>query len=195
MRFVRTVVFAMLTMLLLPAAARADGFLVPFYGANFSGESGKDLGDALEAKRNNWGISVGFMGAGFFGFEGDYSYSPDFFGKNDDGGSKVTSLMGNLMIGVPFGGQKGFGVRPYGLVGLGVIQPNGDAFANVLDFGDNHLSWDVGGGLFLFFTSHIGIRGDLRYMRTIEAVDFLQQGTEESALDFARGSIGLVIRF
>jgi len=194
MRFARTVALALFCTLLVPAAAHADGFIVPYYGANFSGDSGSELLDALEAKRNNWGVSFGFMGAGVFGFEGDWSYSPDFFGKTDLGGSTVTSLMGNFMIGVPFGGQKGFGVRPYGLVGLGVLQANGDAFSNVLDFGENKLSWDVGGGVMLFFTSHVGIRGDLRYMRTLESVDFLSGG-EESDLDFARASIGFLVRF
>lgn len=194
MRFARTVVFVLFATLLLPAAAHADGFIIPYYGVNFSGDSGTELLNALEAKRNNWGVSFGFMGAGVFGIEGDWSYSPDFFGKTDLGGSTVTSLMGNVMIGVPFGGQKGFGVRPYGLVGLGVIQPNGEAFSNVLDFGDNKLSWDVGGGVMVFFTSHVGIRGDLRYMRTIQGVDFLTDANE-SDLDFARGSIGFILRF
>jgi opacity protein-like surface antigen len=180
--------------LLAPAVARADGFLVPYWGANFSGDSGSELLDAFEAKRNAWGVSLGFMGAGVFGVEADWSYSPDFFGTTDLGGSSVSTLMGNFLIGAPFGGQKGFGVRPYGLVGLGLMHPNGDAFSNVLDFGENKFSWDVGGGVMIFFTSHVGIRGDLRYLRTLQSVDFLTD-SNQSDLDFARGSIGFLLRF
>jgi len=194
MRFARTVVFTLLCTVLAPAAARADGFIVPYWGANFSGDSGSELLDAFEAKRNAYGVSLGFMGAGVFGVEADWSYSPDFFGTTDLGGSSVSTLMGNFMIGVPFGGQKGFGVRPYGLAGLGLIHPNGDAFSNVLDFGENKFSWDVGGGVMIFFTSHVGIRGDLRYLRTLQSVDFLANGNGTD-LDFARGSIGFLLRF
>ena len=177
--------------------ARADGLIIPFIGVNFGGDSGSELSSAIDAKRLNWGASFLFMGGGVFGVEGDFSYSPDFFGKTDLGGSSVFSAMGNLVIGVPFGGQKGFGVRPYALVGAGVIQPNGEAFANALSFDDSKIAWDFGGGVMVFFTSHTGIRGDLRYLRTFDAADFLDFDVSgnSSELDFARGSLGFILRF
>ena len=54
------------------------------------------------------------MGGGVLGFEGDIGYSPDFFGKTDIGGSSVLTATGNLVFGIPIGGQKGVGIRPYG---------------------------------------------------------------------------------
>ena len=89
---------------------------------------GRRLGDGADAKRFDWGASFAWMGGGVFGFEGDIGYSPDFYGKSDVGGSSVLSLMGNVLLGVPFGGQKGFGVRPYGLVGIGVLRSDLESF-------------------------------------------------------------------
>ena len=178
-----------------PSIARADGLIIPHVGINFGGDSGSELGDAFDAKRFNWGVSFLWMGGGVFGVEGDFNYSPDFFGKTDLGGSSVFTGMGNLVLGIPFGGQQGFGVRPYGLVGAGVVHATGDAFDNVLSFGDNKIGWDIGGGVMVFFAQHVGIRGDLRYVRTFEAVDFLDIGNGESNLDFTRGSLGFILRF
>ena len=190
-----TVVLLVFLAVLTPNIARADGLIIPYVGINFGGDSGNELGDAFDAKRFNWGVSFLWMGGGVFGVEGDVNYSPDFFGKTDLGGSSVFSAMGNLVVGIPFGGQTGFGVRPYGVVGAGVIHANGDAFDS-LSFNENKIAWDFGGGVMVFFATHVGIRADLRYVRTFEAADFLEIGGDESGhLDFARGSLGFVLRF
>ena len=78
-------------------------------GVNFGGDAGQTFGDGADAKRFDWGVSFAWMGGGVFGFEGDIGYSPDFYGKTDVGGSSVLSLMGNVLVGVPFGGQQGSG--------------------------------------------------------------------------------------
>ena len=113
---------ALLLVALTPAAARADGMIIPFVGWNFGGDSGKDFSNAVDADQLNWGVSFTWMGGGVFGVETDIGYSPDFFGKTDIGGSSVLSAMGNLLLGVPLGGQQGFGVRPYAVVGVGLIR-------------------------------------------------------------------------
>ena len=192
----RALVLATVLSALLPGVAHADGLIIPFIGINFGGDSGKEFGDSVDAKRFNWGASIAWMGAGIFGVEGDFGYSPDFFGKTDAGGSSVFSATGNLLLGIPFGGQQGFGVRPYGLVGVGVIHPEGDAFDTVAEISENKVAWDFGGGVMLFFGSHAGIRADIRYFQTFESADFLDIGDEEGGkLDFARGSLGFIWRF
>jgi opacity protein-like surface antigen len=177
--------------------ARADGLFIPFIGWNFGGDSGGEFSDAVDASRLNWGVSLAWMGGGVIGFEGDFSYSPDFFGKTDLGGTSVWTAFGNVMLGIPFGGQQGFGIRPYGLVGIGAVRPDGDAFATQFELSETKVGWDFGGGVLMFFTSHVGIRGDIRYFRTFQALDFLgielEDGPEK--LDFTRGSIGFVVRF
>ena len=137
------------------------------------------------------------MGAGVIGFEGDFGYSPDFFGETDLGGSSVFTAMGNLLLGIPFGGQTGFGIRPYGAVGFGLVRPDGDAFDNQFELSQNKVGWNFGGGVMMFFTSHVGIRGDIRYFRSFQALDILGIELEEGPekLDFTRGSLGFVVRF
>jgi hypothetical protein len=196
----RIFVMGFLLLVLTPGAARADWLFVPFFGANFGGDSAAELGDAIDASKFSGGVSFGWMGGGIFGLEGDVGYSPDFFGKTDAGGSSVLTLTGNLVLGVPFGGQSGFGVRPYAVVGVGVIRPEGDAFPASDAFGENKVTWDFGGGLFVFFTTHVGIRADVRYFRTFDSVEFLDldlgdAGDSGADLDFTRGTIGFVVRF
>jgi opacity protein-like surface antigen len=189
----RTLVLALFLGLVTPMAARADGMIIPFYGVNFGGNSGQELGNAIDAKRYNWGVSLAYMGAGVLGLEADIARSPDFYGRTDVGGSSVLTFAGNLLLGIPIGGQTGVGFRPYGLVGLGAIRSQVDALSDVLSLDNSKAAWDFGGGAMFFFGSHVGVRGDIRYFRTFGDVDFdvIQTGR----LDFTRGTAGLILRF
>ena len=111
------------------------------------------FGGGIDAKRTDWGVSFAWMGGGVAGVEGDIGYSPDFYGKNDVGGSSLLSLMGNVLFGVPFGGQKGFGVRPFGLVGIGVLRSDLESFKDLVGFDNTEVAWDFGGGVIVFFGS------------------------------------------
>ena len=192
----RTLAIGLCLMALTPAAARADGLLIPFAGVNFGGNAGQTLGGGADAKRFDWGASLAWMGGGVFGFEGDIGYSPDFYGKNDVGGSSVLSLMGNILVGVPLGGQQGFGVRPFGLIGVGVLRSDLKSFDELAGFDNTEVAWNFGGGLIVFFGTHAGIRGDIRYFRTFQRVDFGPIEIPGSdAVDYTRASLGLVVRF
>ena len=190
-------VLGLLLAMAVPATARADGMIIPFAGVNFAGNSGKEIANAIDAKRFDWGVSLAYMGGGILGLEADIAHSPDFFGRTDLGGSSVLTAMGNLLIGIPIGGQTGVGFRPYGLVGLGVIRSQVDAFTDVLSLDNSKAAWDFGGGAMFFFGTHVGVRGDVRYFRTFGDVDFdLINVTERPrGLDFARASAGLILRF
>ena len=192
MSFRRVLLFTGLLATLAPAPARADGLLIPFLGVNFGGNSGKELSDAIDAKRFDWGVSLAYMGAGVLGLEADIAHSPDFYGRTDVGGSSVLTATGNLLLGVPIGGQKGVGFRPYVAAGLGAIRSNLDA-SNVLSLDNSKFAWDFGGGAMFFFGSHVGLRGDIRYFRTFGDVDL--DVVHTGRLDFARGSVGLILRF
>ncbi len=122
----RAIGTALVAILLAPVPARADTLLIPFFGVNFGGDAGKEFSEAFDTSQFNWGVSFAFMGGGVFGFEGDIGFSPDFYGKTDVGGSNVLTATGNLVLGIPFGGQQGFGVRPYGLVGAGLLKSKSD---------------------------------------------------------------------
>lgn len=180
---------------LAPAPARADGFFIPFLGVNFGGDSGKEFSEAFETSQFNWGASLGWMGGGVFGFEGDFGYSPDFYGKTDAGGSSAYTLSANMLLGLPFGGQQGFGVRPYGLVGAGLLSSRSDFGDPEID--ENNVTWSAGGGLLVFFGTRAGVRFDVRYFRTFDDLEILGIPIAQSPgkVDFTRGSAGLVLRF
>lgn len=194
--WLRTLVLTLLLAIAAPAAARADGMIIPFYGVNFGGNSGQELGNAIDAKRYNWGVTFAYMGGGVLGIEADIARSPDFYGRTDVGGSSVLTMTGNLLLGIPIGGQKGVGFRPYGLAGLGVIRSKVDAFGDVLSLDNSKAAWDFGGGAMFFFGSHVGVRGEVRYFRTFSDLAFdIINVDRQGRLDFTRGSAGLILRF
>jgi hypothetical protein len=180
-----------------PTPARADGFFIPFFGVNFGGDAGTQFTQAFDTSQFTFGASLGYMGGGVFGFESDFGYSPDFYGKTDTGGSRLFTGTGNLIVGVPFGGQQGFGVRPYALIGAGVITSGADFGGGAIDLGDTNLAWSAGGGVMLFLGSAVGLRGDVRYFRSFDDLEILGVPIAQSSgkVDFTRGSLGLVLRF
>jgi opacity protein-like surface antigen len=183
-----------------PTAAYADGFITPFAGVNFAGKARDAVGDAIDAKRFDWGVSLAFMGGGILGMEADIARSPDFYGRTDVGSSSVLTATGNLLIGIPFGGQQGVGVRPYALAGIGVIRSELNDIGDGISGSQNDIAWNAGGGAMFFFGDHVGLRADLRYFRTFKAVvfDFIDDVLDRDRarhVDFGRASVGLVLRF
>ena len=183
-----------------PMQARADGFVSPWIGSAFGGGDGVSNGvstSELENGQTTFGITAGGMGAGIIGGEVDFGYSPSFFGdKTLFGSNTVMNLMGNVIIGIPIGGQKGAGIRPYLTGGLGLLrtQIDGGTLGNVSS-SDNGLGWNLGGGVMGYFADHIGVRGDLRYMRGFNEQDLgFDTGDNLHALRFWRASVGVVFR-
>jgi hypothetical protein len=178
---------------IVPARAHADTLLIPFWGVNFGGDAGKSFGGAFDSKQYTYGLSIALMGGGVFGIEGDFAWSPDFFGKTDAGGSTVFTGSGNLLLGIPFGGQHGFGIRPYGTVGFGVLKSSAD----FLDVNDNAIAWNSGGGVMLFFGTRYGVRVDLRYFKTFDDLEVLGVTIIDTPgkVSFTRTSLGFIFRF
>ena len=179
-----------------PGLARADTLLMPFYGVNFGGDSGKTFSSGRESKQQTFGVSAAFFGGGVVGLEADFAHSPDFFGKTDAGGSSVSTFMGNLVLAVPFGGQQGFGVRPYFLAGAGALRSSSD-IEGIFDQGsENSIAWNTGGGVLMFFGDNYGVRFDIRYIKTFDDVD-TGEGvvSPPGKVNFTRGTLGFVFRF
>ena len=168
--------------------ARADGFISPFLGFNFGGDSSNCASlTNCEDKRTSFGVSLGTV-RGVFGFEEDIGYTPDFFGKTPGGDNAMLTLMSNLMLVIPAGP-----IQPYGLIGLGLMRSHAQFNATSLALDKNSLGWDIGGGLNIFFGHTVGIRGDLRHLRTLQDVTLGVFGDDK--VDFWRGSAGVVFRF
>jgi hypothetical protein len=193
----RVIGAAIIAIVLAPLPARADTLLIPFFGVNFGGDAGTEFSEAFDTNQFNWGASITFMGGGIFGVEGDFSFSPDFYGKTDAGGSSALTATGNLIIGIPFGGQQGFGIRPYGLVGAGLLKSKSDFGTGVAEIDGNDLTWSAGGGVLLFFGTRTGLRFDIRYFRTFDDLEILGVPIAQSPgkVDFTRASLGFVLRF
>lgn len=193
----RVIATALVALTLAPVPARADILLIPFFGVNAGGDAGKTISTSFDSGQFNWGASLTFMGGGIFGFEGDLGFSPDFYGKTDIGGSRVLTATGNLILGIPFGGQQGFGIRPYGLVGAGLLQSQSDFGTGVVEIDENNVTWSAGGGVLLFFGTPVGLRFDVRYFKTIDDLEILGIPIAESPgkIDFTRTSLGVVFRF
>lgn len=184
------VVPALLTIFLAAAAvpARADGFLSPFVGFGFSGDSATCPSlTNCEEKRLQWGAAIGST-SGILGFEEEIAYAPDFFGKSASGDSAMLTLMSNLMIVVPAGP-----IRPYAVVGLGLMRPHVKFDALSLALDQNALGYDLGAGINIFLTHGLGLRGDVRHLRTLQDVTLGVFGNDR--IDFWRGSAGLTLRF
>ena len=95
------------------------------------------------------------------------------------------------------GGQQGFGVRPYGVVGAGLLTSKSDFGVSVADIDENNVTWSAGGGVLLFFGTRAGLRFDVRYFRTFDDLEILGVPIAQSPgkVDFTRGSLGFVLRF
>jgi hypothetical protein len=194
-------VMAALALALAPASARADWLLTPNIGAGFG--FGDNSTSAGGGEHLTYGVSIGWMGAGVFGWEADLAYTPEFFEGDDDdadilntGDSNVTSVMGNVLVGIPVGGQTGPGVRPYLAAGAGLLKSRVEDADELFEVDNNDFGINVGGGVMGFVTDNIGFRGDLRYFRGFgedegnDQVDF-----DFEDFDFWRGTVGVTFRW
>lgn len=189
----RVLIAAVLALLVFaPAPAKADVVLTPFVGSLFGG----DLPDRKPA----YGVSAAFMGNGVFGAEFMFNYTPSFVpATGTDPKVSQAGLMANLIVGIPIGGDgdtRDDHWRPYVTGGVGLHR----ATAQESDFFDritsNDFAVNFGGGVMAFFTDHIGIRGDIRYFRTVRddnggtGIDF-----DFGDLDFWKWDVGAAFRF
>jgi hypothetical protein len=197
-RPVRTVLLVM-ALCAAPATARADGYLAPYFGSAFGGTIA-DLEPPGESRRPyTWGVCMGSMGGGVFGFEIDVAFTPDFYAESDDllyGDNSVTTVMSNMIIGVPIGGQRGAGFRPYFSAGVGLIRQRIDSFNEIVEFSTDNFGYNIGGGAFIFFGANFGIRGDFRYFRNFgDEDDWVDFGGEPYTFNFTRATASFVFRF
>jgi opacity protein-like surface antigen len=174
--------FVLTALLLTPEAALADSTFTVWLGTNFAQERADG--------RTAFGFSGTSMSEGIIGAEIDFGYSPSFFGEESVfGNNNLLTLVGNLIVGVPLGGDFGPSVRPYASGGAGLIRSKIDLFET--EISSNDFGIDFGGGLMVFFNDRVGVRGDLRYFRTgFDDLDFL----DFDKVTFWRASIGVTIR-
>jgi len=205
MRSVRLLVATIVGVLFLPAAGRADILFTPFVGGNLGGSVTSRFADFVgDQSRTTFGGSLATMSGGIFGIEGDLGFTPKFFGTDVELGgvpisvakNNVLTAMGNLTIGVPLQSHGGPGIRPYAVGGIGLIRQQFDVVGGLSGYTANDLGYNVGGGVLIFPSAHVGIRGDVRYFRSVGAntvSDLLD--LQPGAFNFTRATVGVTFRY
>jgi opacity protein-like surface antigen len=178
--------------LLVPRPAAAQGFINPFLGWNFGGDAACLQITDCEENTTGWGVSFGALGP-VLGFEEEIGYTKNFFGSAPTFDSNVLTVMSNVIVSAPIPV-----VRPYVAGGVGLIKSRFEPTVGSvlsLDSSNNSFGWDLGGGV-IIGSSHIGVRGDVRYFHTFQDITFagITLPTDEK-LNWGRGSIGLFLKF
>jgi len=180
------------------APARADWFVTPFFGGNFSGATDQPLFGKTDAITNpsTFGVSGGWMINGWLGAEGDVAYAPQFFDSDNGFIAKrsVTTVMGNARVAIPLG--QGGRLRPYASGGVGLLRPNLAEAGDGAAVQGSKFAWNVGGGLTGFLNDHVGVNGDIRYLRAMDKNEEPNPfGVQFDGLDFWRGSVGVTLKW
>ena len=169
---------------------RAQGFISPFIGLDFGGDSGCPNLSGCEDRKVNLGVSLGTLG-NVFGIEEEIAYAPNFFGDAPGLTSSVLTLMTNVMLAPNLGP-----VRPYVLAGIGLIKSHVEFTpSSVFTVDNNNLGWDIGGGLMLLVGDHVGVRGDLRYFHSFQDLSVLGFALGDTKLNYGRAAAGVVLKF
>jgi opacity protein-like surface antigen len=184
---------ALLLTAIVSAPASAQTTLTGFAGSTFGGE--------VTDNRYVYGGVLGFGGNG--GLDIDFGYAPNFFGDDDpfgdfDGELNITTLMFNLRIG----GGKHAGISPFVSGGAGLMRASVSSPGDLFDeLSRNDFALNVGFGLNGFFNDHVGLRGDVRYFRSLEGEDDADgpiidpRDFDLADFDFWRATVGLSFRF
>jgi len=191
-----------------PRAASADWVLTPFVGWNFGGSADVSGNGGLStvnrfAHKANFGASAAWMGKGILGAEVDFGYSPNFYANTTTTGfqfassNNVTTLTGNVIVGIPIGSKYAASVRPYAVGGVGLLRSRvGDAAGLLNITSKNDAGFDLGGGVMGFVHKNIGLRGDVRYFRGFTgAPSGSATGLALGNFHFWRASAGVSFKF
>ena len=193
----RSVGIAALVLMLTPIAARADWLFTPILGSTFGA-------DTLGQEHLTYGGALAWRDEEALGLELEMSLSPDFFEDASDGAllfggsGHVITAMANAIVGL--NGDARARVQPYVTAGVGLLQMHivseGDLFTTTT----YEPGFNAGAGAMAFATNALGVRGDIRYIRSFQnQVPSWTRGTELDVapgnFDFWRATVGVTFRF
>ena len=129
------------------------------------------------------------------GPEVDRRDPPHIFNEDPDqvilvGDSNLTPLLAHLGVGV---GGSDVPVRPYVVAGVGLVRSRIDVGDLFEDVSTNQFGLTLGGGVTGMVSDNVGIRGDVRYIRSLEDPeedDDFDVGVGK--FDFWRATVGVV---
>lgn len=170
----KLVIVAALALTLAPWTASAEWLFTPNVGGVFGGPADGGV---------SWGATLGWMGKGIIGAEADLAFtSNDLFSQEEADllgiernflDARATTVMGNVLVGIPFGGTTAGGVTPFFAGGLGWLRTNVQTNDDLFDFDEsqNNFALDLGAGAFGFVNDNWGFRGDIRWYYSITDPD------------------------
>lgn len=186
---------------LAPIPVYADWLLTPFMGVKFGGRTSIiDLEQAADRTKLTIGGSLSRIGDGLFGVEVEGAYIPGYFERNtpdpqDDllASSYVLDLSGNAIVALP-PNMTGGGLRPYLTAGLGLMHAEGVDILTFFRIRRTMPAITLGVGATGLLTNRVGVRFDLRYLRSIAQQDAFQISVGRQ-LSYWRGTIGIGIKY
>jgi len=141
--------------------ASAETVLTPFAGVAFGGATDKSNG--------TYGGALAFLGRST-GFEIEFGTTPHFFGDGESSGfftkNDVVTVMGSLLLVTP-----GDEVKVYGTIGAGLMKTRLVDAADLFDVDSTDFGFGAGGGVIVFVGRTVGLRGDVRYLRSFSDLD------------------------
>ena len=159
---------------------------------------GSMFADREKSSSGGFGASVVVWGRGLFSAEADFNYNGKFFGTTEDlGNNKMMTFTGNAIIGPWFTVGSSQRVRPYAVVGVGMMSSSIDNFSAAKWSTTKTMGvFDIGGGVFYNFTPRFGVRGDIRYRMGLGASTNPADGWGLiENWNFMRGSLGVTFAF
>jgi opacity protein-like surface antigen len=183
--------------------AQAQWVVTPYLGANLAGDA--------EFRRGGPGVSVAYFGHNL-GFEFDVERYNHFFKDKDvahlvpnncgvgPAGEPCTDLntdaigfVGNVVAPIRITGAENF--RPFVTAGLGVIRSwVTDPSNTAVDANQNNVAFNFGGGVMYSLNNVVGLRGDVRYFRTLVNED-AGEGFYFKDYGFLRATFGVTFGF
>lgn len=181
------------TAVLAPGAASAQVHVDPFAGWVRNG----DLG----VWRPGGGVSVDWLSERGISAGAEFGYASGFFDPPQGAldlieSSHVMTVSGQAGYAAPWR-REGARVRPFVTAGLGVMRQHVRDRAGFIDVSRNDPAWNIGGGARVRLRRYFGVKGDVRYVRSLRAP--YESPTELTAafgrLAFWRVSAGGTLRF
>jgi hypothetical protein len=169
------------------SAATAQVVVTSFASANLGTTPGFfDLDDAATKVHPGFGLSVAFLTVGWIGIEGETVFTPSAFsGRDLVESSRLVTASGGLVVTTPARWRRA--VRPYVSFGAGVAEIKSADVGRFFVIKSAVPISSASVGTWIWFGQRMGIRGSLRFVRSLRRV-------ESDSLETWQPSIGFSLR-
>jgi hypothetical protein len=177
-----------LGIVLCAAHAEAQVVVTPFVSANVRTTPGFiDLDDAARDLHGGFGIAASLLTGGWLGVEGETTLTPSAFSGHDlVDSSRLLTASGSVLVMAP--GRWSRIVRPYASIGAGVAQIKSLDIARIFVVDSSQASATASAGAWLWLSPRVGIRANIRLVRSLRTV-------ESDSFQTWQPSLGISLRF